>query len=139
MDVDDDLRAFGARLRQLMHAKGISQAHVARKSGIERTVVNRIVKGKLLPRPEQVAWLATVLGVQVRDLTGDAELSRDVRRAIELVREAAARVLRVEAERDAAVALANLLAIELVRERLESERSRARPPSRARARRSQPR
>ncbi len=139
MDVDDDLRAFGARLRELMHAKGFNQAAVARRSGIERTVVNRIVKGKLLPRPEQVAWLATVLGVQVRDLTGGAELSPDVRRAIELVREAAARVLRVEAERDAAVALANLLAIELVRERLEPERSRARPQSRARARRSQPR
>ncbi len=120
MNGDED--TFGARLRRLMQARGFNQSQLARRTGIDRTILNRLISGKARPRPEHVGWLAVALEVDTGELAAGAELSPDVRRAIDHVRQGADRMLRIQSERDDA--LARLAQAEATETRLRQQVAR---------------
>lgn len=68
----DDPGLFAARLRELMAAAGLNGAEVARRIGSHPTTVSRWRTGEDRPRPDAVARLADILGVDRMALLRDA-------------------------------------------------------------------
>src|SRR5262245_23346553 len=97
---------FGERLRQLMQVRGFTQSSLARRSGVERSLINRILNGKARPRYEHIGWLAVALGIDTADLMLHADLPDEVRHVFD-------RLHRAELARDEAIARADRLADEL--------------------------
>lgn len=65
--------SFGARLDRLRLARGFtSHAALAKKAGLERSVVTRLINGDNRANVEQIAGLATALGCSPADLVGSA-------------------------------------------------------------------
>lgn len=113
---------FARRLQRLMTAKGFTQTSLADKSGIERSCINRLLKGRRSPNVLQIGVLAQCLGVTPNDLMAGLQLLPQVQRAVDKERERAERVLAAEAARDEAIARAEQLAAELERVQCERER-----------------
>jgi transcriptional regulator with XRE-family HTH domain len=105
MDTNIEKIGFGDRLKQLMAVRGFSQSALAKRSGVERTVINRMISGKAKPRHEQIGWMAQALGVDAYELLIHADPS-ELRRLTEQLHEARARIAELEQERDAALAQA---------------------------------
>ena len=63
---------FGARVRELRTAMGISQEAFADKCGFARSYMSRVERGGANPSIDAVEVLAIALGVQVRDLFTEA-------------------------------------------------------------------
>jgi transcriptional regulator with XRE-family HTH domain len=80
-----------------MDARGFTQSSLARRSGVERSLINRILHNKARPRYEQIGWLAAALGIDATDLLSHADLPEEVRNVFELLR-------RAERARDEALA-----------------------------------
>ena len=55
--------SFAAELPRLMAARGVSQSELARRSGVTRQTVSRIVQGHTTPGAATVRVLAAALGV----------------------------------------------------------------------------
>lgn len=96
--------AFGERLAGLMNAKGFNQTALAKKTGIERTHLNRLIRGHRQPHTDEIAWLAEALTVTPAELLDGIDLPEKVKRAIDDLTELARRVLAAEGERDEAKA-----------------------------------
>ncbi len=94
------VESLGARLGRLMKAKGFNQTTLARRAGIDRTDINRIVNDRREPRHDELAWLAQVLGVTIEDLLTGVEIPEGLRKTLAKVEEAARRVLAAESARD---------------------------------------
>ena len=62
------VRRFGARLRELRLARGMTQAQLAEKSQVTPTYVGRLESGGAAPGIDLVDRLATALGTSVADL-----------------------------------------------------------------------
>lgn len=101
---------LGARLRRLMEAQSLNQTTLAKKVGLDRTELNRLVNDKRQPRQEELAWLAEALKTTVEELLQGVGLPDSLRRTVGQVEEAARRTLAAEAARDEA--LARLSALE---------------------------
>jgi transcriptional regulator with XRE-family HTH domain len=99
-----DATTFGVQLKQLMDARGLNQSTLAKKSGVERSVINRIISGKARPRLEQLDWIARVLAVDVHELMLIADLPSEVRDLFEQLCSARERIRELERERDEALA-----------------------------------
>ena len=98
MDVDDDARTIGQRLRQIRKARGKSLEVIAGLAGISRSNLSRIERGEraLDSRSETVA-LANALQIAPRDLTRlpvPAPGNGDTDTAIDAVRQALMAVSR---------------------------------------------
>lgn len=119
---------FARRLQALMDAKGYNQTSLADKSGIERTCINRMLKGRKQPDPFQVGVLAQCFDVTPETLMAGIELPPHVQREVQRERERTERVLAAEAARDEAVARVEHEAREKesLQTQLESERREAR-------------
>lgn len=64
-----DIRArFGARLREVRLAKGISQEALAEEADLHRTYVSSVERGERNVSLVNIARLATALGVEIREL-----------------------------------------------------------------------
>ena len=63
---------FGARLHAAREAAGLSQAQVAAKLGITQAAYAFWERRKVALRPEQIEQVATILGVAVDQLLGQA-------------------------------------------------------------------
>jgi transcriptional regulator with XRE-family HTH domain len=87
-----------------MTARGLNQTMLAKKSGVERSVINRVISGKARPRFEQLEWIAKVLGVDAYELMRTAELSSDLRLLFDQLCAARERIRELECERDDALA-----------------------------------
>lgn len=87
---------FAERLRQLMEVRGFTQSSLARRSGVERSLINRILRGKARPRYEHIGWIAGALGIDSTDLLAHADLPE--------VRDIVERLRRAEHARDEAIA-----------------------------------
>ena len=68
-------RQFGERLRELRLAKGLSQEELAFRSGVHRTYLGGIERGKRNPSLKNLAAIAKALGVPLSQLFlfGDKE------------------------------------------------------------------
>ena len=67
------LEALTVVLKQAREEKGISQAEVARRSGLHRTYVCEVERGTRNPSLQSVIHIAAALDVQVSDLVRRAE------------------------------------------------------------------
>lgn len=119
MMIDDPTvhETFGARLKRLMGARGITQTQLAERTGIDRSVLNRLANGKAQPRAEHVAWLAPVLELTPEELMRDLDLAPESRRALDWAKESLERLMRAEGARDEAIANLEGITRELERER----------------------
>lgn len=64
----DICKRFGARIRKLREAKGMSQITLAEKIGIEQPHLSNLENGKKEPKLRVVEMLASGLGVSLRQL-----------------------------------------------------------------------
>lgn len=69
MDDDNFRKLFSKRLRHYMWIRDMSQAELAKKSGVSQTCVSRYLSGLRTPSGYCMAKLAAALGCSVGDLT----------------------------------------------------------------------
>lgn len=60
--------AFAERLRGLLAETGMTQADLARKSGLTISAICRYCNGNRLPRADKLALLAEALGISAEEL-----------------------------------------------------------------------
>ena len=65
-------RSFGARVRELRRAAGMTQEDLAERCGLFRTYMSRIETGQANPTLTMIHALAASLGVPVQALFGEA-------------------------------------------------------------------
>lgn len=71
LHVSESALAVGENLRRLREERGLTQAALARRAGIDRSHVLRIEDGTFKhPRPQNLEKLARALNVEVDELTG---------------------------------------------------------------------
>ncbi|MEX0781266.1 MAG: helix-turn-helix transcriptional regulator [Dehalococcoidia bacterium] len=71
--MDDPRPAFGANVRRLRGAKGLSQEALAHESGLDRTYISGIERGVRNPSLLNICRLAGALGCQLVDLVYKVE------------------------------------------------------------------
>lgn len=101
--------AIGERLTALMAAKGLTQTTLATKSGIDRSDINRIVRGHRPPRLSELPLLAAVLGTEMDELLRGVDLNSELGKELAKVQEGTMRLLDAEAARDDALRQAEQL------------------------------
>jgi HTH-type transcriptional regulator, competence development regulator len=69
------LMAFAERLRELRRQQFLSQAELARRSGIHKLTILRLENGASLPQGRTVRRLAEALGVQPSELAAPTEIA----------------------------------------------------------------
>ncbi len=75
--VEQNIRqSFGARVKELRAATGLSQEAFADRAGFARSYMSRLERGKANPSIDAVAVLAVALGVTVPDLFTSAPVKR---------------------------------------------------------------
>lgn len=62
------VRLFAARLRELRHSRGLTQAELARHAHVTTSYIGRLEAGGAAPGIDLVDRLATALGTSVNDL-----------------------------------------------------------------------
>ncbi|MCE9564028.1 MAG: helix-turn-helix transcriptional regulator [Planctomycetes bacterium] len=65
---DEIVRRFASRLRELRHARGMTQAELARQSQVTTTYIGRLENQGAAPGIDLVARLAVALGVELNEL-----------------------------------------------------------------------
>jgi transcriptional regulator with XRE-family HTH domain len=65
------MKANGAAIRAIRERSGISQAEVANRCGVDRSVINRIEAGTKPGRPELIGAIAVALKVPVTAIIHD--------------------------------------------------------------------
>ena len=61
--------ALGENIRQILHDKWMSQAELARATGVDRTTISKLISGsRANPSVELVKKIADALGVTVDEL-----------------------------------------------------------------------
>ena len=68
MDDDRFRKIFASRLRHYMYIRDMSQADLAKKSGVSQTCISRYANGTRTPSGYCMVRLATALGCNVGDL-----------------------------------------------------------------------
>lgn len=107
-----------------MRERGLTQTALAKRSGVDRSDLNRIINGHRSPRAPEVPLLAAVLGVSAEELLAGVELSDSYPRELEQVNDVALRLLEAESERNEALARAeqNLRSLQEAGRALDQER-----------------
>jgi transcriptional regulator with XRE-family HTH domain len=111
-----------------MEAKDFTQTTLSRKSGIERTTINRMLQGTRQPRPFEIGVLAQCFEAAPEELMDGVSLPPQVQRAVDPDRARTEQLLAAEAARDESVARADQLAaeVELLRRERERDQTEAR-------------
>lgn len=65
---------FAERMRQTMFLKGVRQAELVDKTGIDKGSLSSYVNGRYMPNADKIAKIATALGVSVNFLLGKEEI-----------------------------------------------------------------
>ena len=66
--MDSFTTAFGAHIRELRRAHGLSQEEVAHGAGVHVTYLSGIERGKRNPSLRNIRKLASALGIRVQEL-----------------------------------------------------------------------
>lgn len=61
---------LGAAIAEARHAAGLSQAMVAKKTGLAVETLSRVERGKLIPGIDTLSRIAVALGVSLDELLG---------------------------------------------------------------------
>ncbi|NPA15761.1 MAG: helix-turn-helix domain-containing protein [Deferribacteres bacterium] len=64
------------RIRELREKKGLTLEELAEKAGISRTLLSHIEEGRITPSIATLIHLSRVLGVPLRELTGQQEMEK---------------------------------------------------------------
>src|SRR5689334_12662804 len=79
MNASNDLTKFGDRLREVLEARGATQAWLAERSGIDRSLMSRFLGNDRVPTLETLQALAPALEKDIADLvagtTAESRLS----------------------------------------------------------------
>ena len=103
------VRLFAARLRELRHSRGMTQAELARAAHITTSYVGRLEAGGSAPGIDLVQRLATALGTTVNDLL-PTTASPDTQTALRDQARRLAEALIQAADRETLMMLCPLLA-----------------------------
>lgn len=68
MQKDEYAKAFGEYLKSLLEEKGMTQAELARRTGITEASVSRYINGNRSPRIAQAYRMALVIGIDMNTL-----------------------------------------------------------------------
>lgn len=68
MQKDEYAKAFGEHLKSLLEEKGMTQAELARRTGLTEASVSRYIKGERTPRILQAYRMALIIGVDMNTL-----------------------------------------------------------------------
>lgn len=71
---------FGRKLAEARRKRGLTQVQLAEKLGVSAPSITYYEAGSHVPRPKRMVKLARIVGMNVRDLFGDAAAAKDVRR-----------------------------------------------------------
>jgi transcriptional regulator with XRE-family HTH domain len=102
-----------------MDAKGFNQTTLSKKSGIDRSSINRMLRGTRQPTQYDIGVLAKCFDVETDALMDGLALLPQVQRVVDRDRARTEQLLAAESARDEAVARADHLAAEV--ERLRGE------------------
>jgi len=94
---------FATRLKVLLRQSGLNQSTLAKKSGVDRTRINRLANGKSEPRTDEIEWLAAALGVDSATLVDGIDFVGEPPGREEEMAKVATRILEVMRERDEAL------------------------------------
>lgn len=84
------------RIHQLIRDQGVSQAELSRRTGIDRSTINRFLHGGPALSTQQIAWIARSLGVSLDDI--GMTVGDDARQVLTDIESAIARAVAAEAE-----------------------------------------
>jgi transcriptional regulator with XRE-family HTH domain len=84
------------RIHELLRGQGVSQAELSRRSGIDRSTINRFLNGGPALSMQQIAWIACVLGMSLNDL--GVTIGDEARRVLTDIESAIARAVAAETE-----------------------------------------
>lgn len=68
MQKDEYAKAFGEYLKSLLEEKGMTQAELARRTGMTEASVSRYINGKRIPKIAQAYEMAQVIGIDMNTL-----------------------------------------------------------------------
>lgn len=74
---------FSSRIRRELEARGWSQSKLAKRSGMERCELNRVLNDHRVAKPHEVEWIAKALGLSREELMMGVELTPEARRLLE--------------------------------------------------------
>ncbi|HEX5746503.1 MAG TPA: helix-turn-helix transcriptional regulator [Archangium sp.] len=77
------LEKLSSRIGRELVARGWSQTKLARKSGMDRSALNRSLKGHRDVKPHEVEWSAKALGLSREELMMGVEFAPETRRVLE--------------------------------------------------------
>jgi transcriptional regulator with XRE-family HTH domain len=109
-------KRFGAGLREIRHARGLTQAVLAGRVGVAPNYLALLERGERMPSFEILARLQLGLGVDVVDMFGRPEGGLEVDRIAEAVARAVAPIVQTAAV-DAVVELLRTMQAEAAGER----------------------
>jgi transcriptional regulator with XRE-family HTH domain len=68
--MDAEIVPFHLRLQELLERQGAdaTQSWLAERTGVDRSLISRVMRGERLPTPETIQSLAPALGVDAKDL-----------------------------------------------------------------------
>lgn len=68
MQKDEYAKAFGEYLKSLLEEKGMTQAELARRTGVTEASVSRYISGQRSPRITQAYRMAWTIGIDMNTL-----------------------------------------------------------------------
>lgn len=68
MQKDEYAKAFGEYLKSLLKEKGMTQAELARRTGVTEASVSRYISGQRSPRITQAYRMAWAIGIDMNTL-----------------------------------------------------------------------
>lgn len=68
MQKDEYAKVFGEYLKSLLEEKGMTQAELARRTGMTEASVSRYISGQRTPRISQAYRMALVIGIDMNTL-----------------------------------------------------------------------
>ena len=68
MQKEEYAKTFGEHLKSLLEEKGMTQAELARRTGMTEASVSRYISGKRIPKIAQAYEMAQVIGIDMNTL-----------------------------------------------------------------------
>jgi len=95
---------LGFRLARFLKERKWSQSELARRSGVDRSQLSRLIAGKRSPKPDELAWIAGALDMDVEKLLAGAAVDARIQTTAETLIARGKRLLETQRELELAVA-----------------------------------